>query len=118
MRNLRLALIATGKYWVNNHAHILKPIKGDIRYYCNALECVDYNPFISGAAQPKLTKDAIKNVYLPVPPLDEQCSIAEHFGFIETSIQQNADLCERQINQLKEFKQTLIAHAVTGKIKV
>jgi type I restriction enzyme S subunit len=118
MRNLRLAMIASGKYWVNNHAHILKPIYGDIRYYCDALECVDFNPFISGAAQPKLTKDALKNISLPVPPHNEQEIIADHLSSIDEQIAMNEDACVRQIEKLQEFKQTLIAHAVTGKIKV
>ncbi|MEP3330966.1 restriction endonuclease subunit S [Sedimentitalea sp.] len=118
MRNLPLAIIATGKYWVNNHAHILRPKDGDVFYWANALEAADYRPLISGAAQPKLTKDAIKNVFLPRPPRDEQIRISVHlaaipegFGPIETATQ-------KEISTLNEFKQTLIANAVTGKIKI
>lgn len=83
MRNLRLAFVATGKYWVNNHAHILKPIAGDLTYLCNALECVDYNQLITGAAQPKLTKDALKGVSLPFPPPKEQTKIALRLTSLE-----------------------------------
>ncbi|BEH09868.1 restriction endonuclease subunit S [Geobacter sulfurreducens subsp. ethanolicus] len=118
MRNLRLAFIATGKYWVNNHAHILKPIEGDIEYLCNALECVDYNPFITGAAQPKLTKDAIKNIYLPCPPKNEQKQIAEKLSVLNQQVTDQQNLVEKEIGLLNELKQSLIASAVTGKIKI
>ena len=43
-RSTPLAFIARGKYWVNNHAHILKPKSGDIRYWCGALQTFDYSP--------------------------------------------------------------------------
>ncbi|MEW8086487.1 MAG: restriction endonuclease subunit S [Candidatus Thiodiazotropha endolucinida] len=118
LRNLRLAFIAKGKYWVNNHAHILKPIEGDIEYLCSALECVDFNPFITGAAQPKLTKDAIKNVSLPCPPLEEQREIGRHIGFIEAGTQEQEALVEKEVDLLRELKATLISEAVTGKIKL
>ncbi len=53
-RSTPLAFLAKGKYWVNNHAHILKPIDGDIRYWVAALQIFDYMPLVTGAAQPKL----------------------------------------------------------------
>jgi len=55
MRNLPLSIIARGKFWVNNHAHILKPKTGNLEYFAHLLESIDYRPWISGAAQPKLT---------------------------------------------------------------
>lgn len=55
LRNLPLAIVAKGKFWVNNHAHILEPIKGSLEYFARLLETIDYRPWISGAAQPKLT---------------------------------------------------------------
>ena len=55
LRNLPLAVIARGKFWVNNHAHILKPRRGNLEFLAGLLEGIDYTPWISGAAQPKLT---------------------------------------------------------------
>jgi len=118
MRNLKLAFIATGKYWVNNHAHILKPINGDIDYLCNALECVDYNPYITGAAQPKLTKDAIKNIYLPYPSSIEQKQISEKLSAVVQQDETQQELIKEEIELLNELKQILITSAVTGKIKL
>ena len=52
-----LCFIATGKYWVNNHAHVLKPKFGDLVYWAELLSCFDYTVYITGAAQPKLSRD-------------------------------------------------------------
>ena len=59
LRNLPLAIIARGKFWVNNHAHILKPKGGILEYLAGYMETLNYQPWISGAAQPKLTKDRL-----------------------------------------------------------
>ena len=55
LRNLPLAIIARGKFWVNNHAHVLKPKKGNLEFLAAVMEGINYLPWISGAAQPKLT---------------------------------------------------------------
>ena len=59
LRNLPLAIIARGKFWVNNHAHILKPKRGNVEYLAAVLETLNYRPWITGAAQPKLRQGAI-----------------------------------------------------------
>jgi type I restriction enzyme S subunit len=68
LRNLPLAIIATGKFWVNNHAHILKPRHGNLVYLAHLMETLDYLPWISGAAQPKLTKDRLLSIVIAVAP--------------------------------------------------
>lgn len=118
MRNLRLAFIATGKYWVNNHAHILKPLAGNMTYLCEALECVDYNPLITGAAQPKLTKDALKGVEIPFPPPEEQSAIASFVSAADMKYKEIESRFIGEISLLANLKQTTIANVVTGKIKV
>ena len=67
-RSTPLAFLASGKYWVNNHAHILKPIQGDIRYWVGVLQSFDFTPLITGAAQPKLTSERLGSIPVPAPP--------------------------------------------------
>ena len=55
MRNLPIIYKAEGKFWVNNHAHILKPIRDDYDYLAYVMEAADYTLFITGSAQPKLS---------------------------------------------------------------
>ena len=72
LRNLPLAIIARGKCWVNNHAHILKPRRGNIEFLASAMESISYLPWISGAAQPKLTQDRLMRIAIAVPSREEQ----------------------------------------------
>ena len=116
LRNLRLSIIAKGKYWVNNHAHILKPKRGCLFYLAEMLEAIDYNPWITGAAQPKLTKDRLMGIEIPVPPIPEQESIAEHLKSEYSRIDKLIDSISQEIRLMTEFRSALIAEAVTGKL--
>ncbi|MCL1145938.1 restriction endonuclease subunit S [Shewanella marinintestina] len=113
-----LAFVASGKYWVNNHAHIIKPKFVGFKYWAELLSCLDYTIFISGAAQPKLTRDRLGSVKLPVPPEDEILEIVDFIELIIPPIDSEIELSTRQIEKLKEYKVVMINDAVTGKIKV
>ena len=115
-RSTPLAFIASGKYWVNNHAHILKPRKGDISFFCYLLEATDYTPLISGSAQPKLTAGQLNRILLMVPPLAEQQAIATYLNEKTTHIDRIVATLNTQIDKLKELRKTLINDIVTGKI--
>ncbi len=112
-RSKRLAFIASGKYWVNNHAHIINPKNGNIKYFCELLERIDYSIWISGSAQPKLTQEALMNINLIEPPVQEQNTIAK---FLDQKMSQIDDLItkkERLIQLLEEERTAIINQAVT-----
>ena len=117
-RSTPLAFIAEGKYWVNNHAHILKTILGSFDYWANLLCNVDYTPWITGSAQPKLNKENLGGIHLPLPPEDEQYEIAEHLMTVTQKIDPISEKTQEAIDRLKEYRTALITNAVTGKIKV
>jgi len=117
-RSTPLAFLASGKYWVNNHAHILRPRSGDIRYWVAALQTFDYTPLISGAAQPKLTGDRLDNITVPLPPDAEQAAIADHLAHETARIDALIAKVKEAIERLKEYRTALISAAVTGKIDV
>lgn len=72
------AFIAEGKYWVNNHAHVLKAIELKDPLLENYLTMLDIAPFVTGAAPPKLTLAKLKSIPIPVPPAStEQQKIAD-----------------------------------------
>ena len=75
LRNLPLVYKAEGKFWVNNHAHILKPKGNDYDFMALVLEAADYTLFITGSAQPKLSQANMNAVKLPIPPIEEQSEI-------------------------------------------
>ena len=77
-KKLPLALFATGKFWVNNHAHILrgKANIADDTYLLACLNNADIKPFVTGAAQPKLSQGNLRLIEIPLPPLPIQHRIA------------------------------------------
>ena len=68
-----IAFSASGKIWVNNHAHVLEfktyTDRKFVEYYLNM---IDLSRFISTAAQPKLTQDNLNKIPIPIPPFAEQ----------------------------------------------
>jgi len=117
-RNSRLSFIARGKYWVNNHAHILSPTFGVLEYYCEIMEICDYTIWISGSAQPKLTSDNLMNIEIVVPPIQEQQLIVHHIESECSKIDFKKARTEELIELLTEYRTALISEVVTGKIKV
>ena len=118
LRNLPLAIIATGKFWVNNHAHILKPRDGNLEFLAALLETIDYGPWISGAAQPKLTQDRLMSVPLAVPPRAEQDRIMQAVRAETASLAAAISSVGKEESVLRELRTRLIADVVTGKLDV
>ena len=118
LRNLPLAIIARGKFWVNNHAHILKPRRGNLEYLATVMEGLNYTPWISGAAQPKLTQDRIMNIAIAVPPRSEQDEIIGRVAAQTSPLRSAIARARRQIDLLREYRARLIADVVTGKLDV
>ena len=118
MRNLPLIYKASGKFWVNNHAHILKPISDDYDYMAMLLEALDYSDFITGSAQPKLSQDNLKKVRLCIPPLSEQKNIAAYLNKQCSEIDSLINIKLSKIDSLKEYKKSIIYEYVTGKKEI
>jgi|SRR5580692_471842 type I restriction enzyme S subunit len=117
-RNLPLAIVAHGRFWVNNHAHILKPKRGSLEFFAALLDSIDYQPWITGAAQPKLTQDRLMAVPIPVPPAAEQEKIAAWIKISTADIQRAIERARGEVALLREFRSRLIADVVTGKLDV
>ena len=118
LRNLPLAIIARGKFWVNNHAHILKPKRGRLEYLALIMEMLDYRPLITGAAQPKLTKDRLMAITIPVPSVDEQDSILHIIDAETASLRTAIEKAKQEVGLIREYRIRLIADVVNGKIDV
>ncbi len=118
LRNLPLAIIATGKFWVNNHAHILKPRRGNIEFLAWLMESLSYLPWISGAAQPKLTQDRLMGITIAVPPHDEQNEIIALMKGRTIELTSAVSRVNQEIDLLREYRVRLIADVVTGELDV
>ena len=72
-RSMPIAFPASGKYWVNNHAHILKFENITTQRFVELyLESIPLDDYITGAAQPKLNQKALNSIPIPVPPFPDQ----------------------------------------------
>ena len=77
-RSTPIAFIAKGKYWVNNHAHVLKPKSMiDVDYLCYSLMFYDTNGLVNGATRQKLTQATMRKMKIPKITLEEQLKIVE-----------------------------------------
>ena len=104
-RNYPVCFIATGKYWVNNHAHVLKVKTGVIdKFICESLERLDYTKFNTGTAQPKLNQDICQKIAITLPNEDEQKCISEFLDRINNII----TLHQRKLDHLKLQKKALL----------
>ena len=114
-----IAFVARDKYWVNNHAHILKPPDKNLIYWAERIETINLIPYISGAAQPKLTIEALANLMIAVPPNTLEREAIELF-IVEQTTQLDTLIREAQtaIALLQERRTALISAAVTGKMDV
>ena len=85
-----VAQIARGKYWVNNHAHIVES-NGlcDIRYICYLLNQIDLSGYITGSAQPKLNQANLLAIELQLPKLKTQIRLADFLSTFDIKIELN-----------------------------
>jgi len=111
-RNTRLAFKVSGKIWVNNHAHVLRPLDGmAIDYLVEYLESLDYEQYNSGTAQPKLNRQACFRIPTAVPPLPEQRAIAAALSDADGLIGALDALIEKK----RAIKQAAMQQLLTGK---
>ena len=118
LRNSPLAIIARGQFWVNNHAHILKPRRGNLDFLAAVMQGINYTPWISGAAQPKLTSDRLMGISIAVPSRSEQDDIMEQTKKLTSPITSSIKRTQRQLTLMEEYRTRLIADVVTGQIDV
>ena len=72
-RSTPIAFPASGKYWVNNHAHILKFDDMTTQRFVELyLDSIPLDEYVTGAAQPKLNQQALNSIPIPLPSLSEQ----------------------------------------------
>ncbi|MFM2171521.1 MAG: hypothetical protein RI957_1750 [Verrucomicrobiota bacterium] len=87
-RSTPIAFIAEGKYWVNNHAHVLRPYasKADIRFLAYALSDFDVSRFNFASAQAKLNQKNARTIEFPVPSVPEQRRIVAELDALQAQV--------------------------------
>ena len=105
-----------GKFWVTEHALVCYPKCEFVTLWLGELlRAMNLNQYSLSAAQPGLSAERIMNLYIPVPPLSEQRSIATYLDNKCSQIDSLIALKQSKIEELKSFKKSLIYEYVTGK---
>lgn len=85
-----IATWVEGKFWVNNHAHILGKKKGyNLRYIYYLLSILDLRGYITGSAQPKLNQENLASIQLQLPNINRQNKVAQILSCIDNKIEIN-----------------------------
>ena len=103
-RNQPIALIASGKYWVNNHAHIVKTNHlADMRFTCYAINHMDITGYITGSAQPKLSQASLNRIKMQFPSVSYQKRIVSILSAYDDLIEVN----NKRIKVLEQMAENL-----------
>lgn len=94
-RKTPVAFMAKGKFWVNNHAHIIQGNeKANTRFLSYVLEAKDISGYLTGSTIPKLSQGNLNAIELEVPSVKEQKEIADILGAIDNKIELNRTTSE------------------------
>lgn len=116
-RSTPIAFTATGRFWVNNHAHVLKPRSGVVHPFLEAqFNSIDLQEFVTGTAQPKLTQSALNGIPMALPPTDEQEEVVRRVHALFSL----ADLIETRLTrasaQAEKLPQAILSKAFKGEL--
>jgi type I restriction enzyme, S subunit len=116
-----IAFLASGKIWVNNHAHVLEYFDDALlKYMIYCLNILNINPFISGGFQPKLSQGYLNIIPIPLPPLSEQqrivAKIEELMPLVEEYDKAEKELTELNAKFPEQIKKSVLQYAIQGKL--
>ena len=95
-----IAYRVSGKCWVNNHAHVLKPMASmDVDYLCYSLMFYDTGELVNGATRQKLTQTAMRKILIPQRSLQEQKRIVCELSKVQSIISAR----QQQLQKLDEL---------------
>lgn len=116
-RSKDIAFIADGKYWVNNHAHILD-VKDTVllMYLCNYINNMDLIPYVTGSAQPKLTQAKMNNIKIFLPTLPEQHEIVRLIDDLLARERAAQQAAEQALASIDLMKKSILARAFRGEL--
>lgn len=111
------AFFADGKYWVNNHAHVLDATdKSILDFVAIVINSIKLDDFITGSAQPKLSQDNLNKIPVMLPPINEQCRIlkkVKHWFSLIAMIERGKD---NLLETIKQTKFKILDLAIHGKL--
>jgi len=109
-RSTPIAFIAYGKYWVNNHAHVLDGISLNfLDYICLHINAISLESFITGTAQPKMNQAKMNTILIALSPIAEQNRIVAKVDKLMALCDQLEQQTEGSITAHQALVGTLLA---------
>jgi len=98
------AFIVDGKYWVNNHAHVIRPYRDIIldNWIIYFFFFTDLTKFTTGLTVPKLNQANLKQIQIPLPPLSEQRRIVKILDGVFGDVVRTRANTEKNLQNAKE----------------
>jgi len=111
------AYIMNGKFWVNNHAHVLQAIEGKTTnlFLKYVLDFLDLNPYVVGSTRKKLNQEQMREIKIPYPPLEEQRAVAGVLGVVDSVIAKTDEVIAKTERLKKGLMQTLLTRGIGHK---
>jgi len=112
-----IAFLARGKFWVNNHAHIVTGnAQSDTRFLMYALNNADIHGYLTGSTMPKLTQGNLNRIPILAPPPHEQRAIAAVLGALDDKIELNRQMNATLESLLQTIFKSLFLDATADKL--
>ena len=109
------AYIVSGKFWVNNHAHILKGYISN-KYLCFYLNQYNFIGHVTGTTRLKLNQSSMKSITIKVARLNEQNRIVEKIEELFSDLDKATEDLKKTQEQLKIYRQAVLKAAFEGKL--
>jgi type I restriction enzyme S subunit len=113
-----IAYAVCGRYWVNNHAHVLRPRAGlDFDYCLHAIRIrPDVGELVSGSTRAKLNQEIAASIPLPLPPLPEQQRIGAFLTDQIATVKRISMALEEELKMINALPAALLRRAFSGEI--
>lgn len=108
----KVAQLAVGRYWVNNHAHIVQTNeKCLLEYLYYLFNVTDISGYITGSAQPKLSQANLNAIEFELPTVQEQAKVVSILSALDDKIELNQKINENLERQAFALFENLLADA-------
>lgn len=116
-KSQEMTLLVSGKYNVNNHAHILEGKNDCLTEWIHCFFChrdLTAHLLRQGAGRFKLNKSTLLKLYIAKPRIEEQHRIIEKINQLSSFLQKEKDA----LSKLGNLKKALMQDLLIGKVRV
>jgi len=117
-KSRNVAFLWSGKFWVNNHAHILKACNEVTtnKYLLYFLNSFNYKGFVGGTTRLKLNQGNLKKIPVVLAPIVQQKQIVARIEELFSHIDAGIEGLKKAKALLKQYRQSVLKAAVTGEL--